>query len=308
MIKKFIDVCSGLGGFRLALEAEGHKCVGFSEVDKYAIKVYKDNFDCSDELEIGDITTFDGSLPEHDIICAGFPCQPFSMAGKRKGLLDDRGKIFYSILDLAIRNNTKTLILENVRGLLSINKGKTFRGMVEDLERSGYKVSYKVICGSNVTIQNRKRLFIVADREDKFSFEGLKFNKRHHKLSEILEPLTYENSLKLNSLTISCKLFSCLEKHKNKHSHRKNGFGYSVFYPISESVRTISSRYYKDGSECLIYDLFGGLPRKLSVDEMKRLFTFPNSYKLNVSRSRAYMLLGNSVIVDIVRSICQNLK
>lgn len=303
MVKRFLDVCSGLGGFRIALESLGHKCVGFSEIDKYAIETYKENFDCKGELEIGDITKCE-HLPEHDIICSGFPCQPFSMAGKRKGFLDERGGIFHSILDLAKKHKTQTLILENVKGLISINQGKTFKGMIKDLEDSGYKVSYRVICGSNVTLQKRQRVYIVADRDRKFDFDLLRFKKIHNKLSDILDKKPEE------SLRISSKLYSCLMKHKDKHKAKKNGFGFSVCNPENDCVRTISHRYHKDGSECLINDKEGDLPRKLSPFEMLKLFTFPESYKLITSRSRSYMLLGNSVIVDIVREIgeqiCQN--
>ena len=299
---KFIDICSGLGGFRIALESLGNKCVGFSEIDKFAIKAYKENFDCRDELEIGDITKFKGDLPEHDIICAGFPCQPFSRAGQQKGLEDERGGIFHSILDLAKKNKTRILLLENVKGLLSNNKGETFKKIVKDLEEAGYKVSFKVICGLNVSLQKRERVFIVADRKNKFDFDLLKFTKAHSKLDDILEG----NPDK--SLRISLKSYRGLIRHKERQGAKNNGFGFSIFKPENSSVRTITRRYYKDGSECLLNDRQGHLPRKLSPNEMLKLFTFPKNYKLNVSKSRSYMLLGNSVIVEIVKEICSKIR
>lgn len=299
--KKFIDICSGIGGFRLALESSGHKCVGFSDIDPYCIQVYKDNFDCSGELEIGDITLFKDDLPEHDIICAGFPCQPFSTAGKRKGLDDDRGNIFKYILDIANKYKTETLLLENVKGLLSIEKGNVFKEMIKMLEDSGYYVSYKVICGSNVTLQKRERLYIVADRSKKYDFSFLEFTKKYNKLSDILDDFDNEH------LRISEKLYSYLVKHKEKHKAKNNGFGFSICYPESTTTRTISHRYHKDGSECLILDDPNKLPRKLSIQEMKRLFTFPGDFVINTSRTRSYMLFGNSVIVDVIKSISKTI-
>ncbi len=297
--KKFIDVCSGLGGFRLALEANGHKCVGFSEIDKHAIKVYKENFDCSNDFEIGDITKFQGTLPAHDILCAGFPCQPFSTAGKRKGLDDERGSIFEYILNIASRHKTQTLLLENVKGLISINGGSVFKSMINSLEEEGYVVSYRVICGTEVSVQKRNRLYIIADRSNIYDLDRLQFRKRHRKVSDILD-----STCSRNELMISEKAYSGLIRHKEKHRAANNGFGFSLCFPVDETTRTISHRYYKDGSECLISDSMCKLPRKLALSEMKKLFTFPDSYKLNVSRTRGYMLLGNSVIIDILKSIC----
>lgn len=294
----FSDICAGIGGMRLAFENLGGKCAFSSEWDKYCQKTYYENFG---DMPKGDITKIPiKKIPKHDIMLAGFPCQPFSKGGFatrrrlriKNGFSDDtQGKIFFHICKIIAEKKPKAILLENVPKLEVHNKGQTLKTILEKLERLGYTVSYKAISSEGLVPQRRKRLYIVALRNNlKFSFPEL----------PNLEPIL-KNILegKVDSKYIlSDRLWSWLQRHARKHARKGNGYGYRIADP-SKTACTLSSRYWKDGSEILI-PCKGSNPRKLTPLECARLMGFPDEFKIPVSDTRAYMQFGNSVVVPII--------
>lgn len=310
----FIDLFAGMGGFRLAMQAQGGKCVFSSEWNKYAQKTYLANFG---EMPFGDITkeiTKSYIPQEFDVLCAGFPCQPFSIAGvsKKKSLGREtgfkdktQGTLFFDVADIISRHRPKAFFLENVKNLMSHDKGKTFKVIKGTLEELRYSLHYLVMDGQTYVPQHRERIMIVGfDRdifhgEEKFSFPEQKQATRS--IKEILDPDIDEK------YTLSDKLWSYLQNYAEKHRAKGNGFGFGMV-DLNGISRTLSARYYKDGSEILIPQGNGRNPRKLSPRECARLMGYPDEYRLNqVSDVQAYRQCGNSVVVPLITAVSEQL-
>lgn len=303
----FIDLFAGIGGMRLAFEAVGGSCVYSSEWNKFSQKTYFENFG---EYPDGDITQVDAKdIPDHDVLVAGFPCQPFSIAGISKknslgrptGFQDEtQGTLFFDVCRILKEKRPKAFLLENVKNLCSHDHGRTFKVMQKSLDELDYKIFYKIIDGQNYVPQHRERMLIVGfDKKqipEDFEFEfNLTPIKPKPIFSDILESEVDEK------YTLSDKLWTCLQNHAAKHKAKGNGFGYGVANMDGVS-RTLSARYYKDGSEILILQE-GKNPRKLTPRECARLQGFPDSFKIPVSNTQAYMQFGNSVVVPLMTDI-----
>jgi len=303
-----------MGGFRLAMQTLGGKCVFSSEWNKYAQKTYFANFG---EMPFGDITkeSTKGYIPkDFDILCAGFPCQPFSIAGVSKknslgretGFKDKtQGTLFFDVADIISRHRPKAFFLENVKNLTSHDKGNTFRVIRETLEELDYSIYYQVMDGKTYVPQHRERIMIVGfDRKRFHNAEKFTFPEQHEptcSIGEILDPDI------LPKYTLSDKLWSYLQAYAEKHRAKGNGFGYGLV-DLKGISRTLSARYYKDGSEILIPQGEGCNPRRLSPRECARLMGYPDSYRLNqVSDVQAYRQCGNSVVVPLVTAISEQI-
>lgn len=294
----FIDLFAGIGGIRLGMESVGGKCVFSSEWDKFSCQTYNANFH---EVPKGDITQInEKNIPPFDVICAGFPCQPFSMAGLKKGFQDTRGTLFFDVARIINYHHPKVVFLENVKNFKNHDKGKTFCIIKRILEELGYSVYYKVLNAKDFGLpQNRERIFIVAFLgKTTFFFPEQTEQKTH--LGDILEKNIPDK------YTISDKLWAGHQRRKKEHLAKGNGFGYSIFDENSPYTSTISARYYKDGSEILIRQ-DGKNPRKLTPREALRLQGFPETFVLPVSDNQAYKQLGNSVAVNVIKSIALNM-
>lgn len=300
---KLIDLFAGIGGIRLGFEQafSDVKCVFTSEIDKYAIQTYQKNFN-GDSVS-GDITKIDeNDIPEHDILLAGFPCQPFSQAGLKKGFSDTRGTLFFDIERILLAKKPKAFLLENVKQLKGHDKGKTLAVILEQLRLAGYKVYFDVLKARDFGVpQNRERIYLVGflDHSIEFSFpEPLNIETR---VGDILENDVSEK------YTISDRLWAGHQRRKETNKLNGKGFGYGLFNVDSEYTNTISARYYKDGSEILI-EQKGKNPRKLTPREASRLQGFPSSFKIPVSDAQAYKQFGNSVCVPVIKAIATNMK
>jgi len=303
----FIDLFSGIGGFRIAFEKVGGKCVFSSEWDKQCRKTYHANFG---DNPSGDITKVKSSdIPSHHILVAGFPCQPFSLAGvvKKKSLnkpvgFEDltQGTLFFDIARIIKDKRPKAFLLENVKNLKSHDSGKTFRIIEETLRYDlGYTIYSKVIDSRTVVPQHRERIYIVGfDVPNYFQFPVIP--DRKPKLADILElnpPQKY---------TLKDNLWNYLRAYAEKHRSRGNGFGYGLADPNGCS-RTLSARYHKDGSEILIPQDKGLNPRRLTPNECALLMGFPRSFKIVVSDTTAYRQFGNAVVVPVVEHIARSM-
>ncbi|MDY2624052.1 MAG: DNA (cytosine-5-)-methyltransferase [Alloprevotella sp.] len=310
----FIDLFAGMGGFRIAMQAQGGKCVFSSEWNKYAQKTYLANFG---EMPFGDITKemTKRYIPKYfDVLCAGFPCQPFSIAGvsKKKSLGREtgfkdktQGTLFFDVADIISRHRPKAFFLENVKNLMSHDKGNTFKVIKGTLEELRYSLHYLVMDGQSYVPQHRERIMIVGfDRdifygEEKFSFPEQTKAKRT--IKEILDPNIEDK------YTLSDKLWGYLQNYAEKHRAKGNGFGYGMV-DLNGISRTLSARYYKDGSEILVPQCDGKNPRKLSPRECARLMGYPDEYRLNqVSDVQAYRQCGNSVIVPLITAVSEQI-
>jgi DNA (cytosine-5)-methyltransferase 1 len=294
---KFIDLFAGIGGIRIPFEEFGGESVFSSEWDKFARLTYAANHG---ETPSGDLTQIAPSdIPKFDLLLAGFPCQPFSNAGLKQGFDDTRGTLFFNIAELAAFHRPRALFLENVKGLVSHDKGRTFKTILRVLEEElGYHVFYKIHNAKDFGVpQNRERIYIVALRDEtEFTFsEPLRTQTR---LGDILLPPDEVDE----KYTISDKIWASHQARKQAHLSRGNGFGYSLFSEHSAYTSTISARYYKDGSEILIAQE-GKNPRRLTPREAARLQGFPDSFRIPVSDGQAYKQFGNSVAVPAIRSV-----
>lgn len=310
----FIDLFAGMGGFRIAMQAQGGKCVFSSEWNEYAKRTYFANFG---EVPFGDITKESTKqyIPQHfDILCAGFPCQPFSIAGVSKkrslgretGFKDKtQGTLFFDVADIISRHRPKAFYLENVKNLTSHDKGNTFRIICETLEELNYSIHYQVMDGQTYVPQHRERIMIVGfDRERFHGEEIFNFPEQHEATRTIQEILDKNPDPKY---TLSDKLWAYLQSYAEKHRAKGNGFGYGLV-DLNGIARTLSARYYKDGSEILIPQGDGKNPRKLSPRECARLMGYPDIYRLDkVSDVQAYRQCGNSVIVPLITAVSEQI-
>ncbi len=307
---KFIDLFAGIGGIRLAYQNLGGKCVFSSEWNNFAKKTYEANFG---EVPFGDITQIsEKSIPDHDILLGGFPCQPFSIAGvskknalgRKHGFLDEtQGTLFFDIARIIEHKKPKAFMLENVKNLISHDKGNTFRVIKNTLQELGYSVHFQVLNGKHFVPQNRERILIVGFRKEIFNGkENFNFPKLPEPNSAIREILQEEIDPKY---TLSDKLWNYLQDYAAKHKAKGNGFGFGLA-DLNGISRTISARYYKDGSEILIPQN-GINPRRLTPRECARLQGFPDNFEIPVSDNQAYKQFGNSVTVPLIQAVGKQL-
>lgn len=307
---KFIDLFAGIGGFRLAFQAHGGKCVFTSEWDKFSQKTYEANFG---EVPFGDIQQINElNIPDHDILLAGFPCQPFSLAGVSKknslgrshGFLDEtQGTLFFDIVRILDVKRPKAFLLENVKNLVSHDKGKTFRVIREALKELDYSIHFKVLDGKHFVPQHRERIFIAGfDNRvfgDDTDFEFPTMPEADHIVGDILEKNVDPK------YTLSDKLWQYLQDYAKKHQAKGNGFGFGLA-DFNGITRTISARYHKDGAEILIPQE-GKNPRRLTPRECARLQGYPDEFIIPVSDTQAYRQFGNSVVMPLVKAIGNNI-
>ena len=305
----FIDLFAGIGGMRLAYENVGGSCVYSNEWNKYSQQTYYANFG---EQPEGDITKVDAkTIPDHDILVAGFPCQPFSIAGVSKKIslgrktgFEDKtqGTLFFDVCRILKEKRPKAFMLENVKNLKSHDKGRTFKTILESLDELKYKVFFAVLDGQNFVPQHRERIIIVGfDMERygddiEFDFDITPVNPKPV-MRDILEKKVDDK------YTLSDNLWTYLQNYAAKHRAAGNGFGYGIA-PLDGVSRTISARYHKDGSEILIAQK-GKNPRRLTPRECARLQGFPESFVIPVSDTQAYRQFGNSVVVPLIENVAK---
>jgi DNA (cytosine-5)-methyltransferase 1 len=295
---KVIDLFAGIGGLRLGFEKFGCEFVFASEWDKHAQLTYELNYK---EKPFGDITQIEANeIPKFDILLAGFPCQPFSQAGLKKGLADTRGTLFFDVARIIDYHRPKVILLENVKRFKTHDGGKTFEVVRDILEGMGYSIYAEVLNAKDFGVpQNRERIFIVGFY-GKIDFTFPTPPKVQTKLGDILETHIDQK------YTLSDALWQGHKRRKEEHIKKGNGFGYSLFNRDSAYTSTISARYYKDGSEILI-EQRNNNPRKLTPREAARLQGFPESFKLPNSDTQAYKQFGNSVAVPVVTAIAKEI-
>lgn len=301
---KFIDLCAGIGGFRLAFEKIQAQCVLTCEIDKFAQKTYNENF--IDNLFESDITKInEKNIPDFDILCAGFPCQAFSLAGKQKGFSDTRGTIFFDIHRILKEKRPDFFLLENVKNLKSHDKGNTFLTICNSLDDINYWHKTFLINSQYYVPQKRERIYIVGLDKNKYSEEDFlilveiienNYNKQKQKKQRNFFDILDKNN---TSFTLSDKLWLFLQNHAKAHASKGNGFGYNLMTKDINVSRTLTARYYKDGSEILIEQKDKN-PRKLSPRECARLMGYPDNFKIPVSNTQAYKQFGNSVVVPVI--------
>ncbi|MBL7045516.1 MAG: DNA cytosine methyltransferase [Parcubacteria group bacterium] len=297
-IFKTIDLFAGIGGIRLGFESVGGENVFSSEWDKYAQVTYQANFG---EIPYGDITKIKPEeIPEFDVLLAGFPCQPFSQAGLKRGFSDTRGTLFFDIAKIVDYHRPRVVFLENVKRLKSHDGGNTLKIIKETLESMGYEVHAKVLNAKDFGVpQNRERIYIVAFL-GKTNFQFPEVGGVETDVGDILE----ENVD--GKYTISDKLWAGHKRRKLEHKEKGNGFGYTLFNRESPYTNTISARYYKDGSEILI-EQKNKNPRKLSPREAARLQGYPDDFYIPVSDAQAYKQFGNSVAVPVICELAKKI-
>jgi DNA (cytosine-5)-methyltransferase 1 len=329
----YIDLFAGIGGLRLPFQEIGGRCVFTSEWDSYAQKTYVANFPESHQIA-GDITLMaERDIPDHDLLIAGFPCQPFSIAGVSKknalgrahGFADEtQGTLFFDVARIIAEKQPRVFLLENVKNLRSHDGGRTFNVICNVLSKElGYHIHYKVIDGAHFVPQHRERILIVGFRESvAFDWNILNLpDKKERKLGEILhrtdgtEPAVdtdgdqyfhHGNRAVNPKYTLTDNLWEYLQAYAEKHRKKGNGFGFGIVGP-KDVARTLSARYYKDGSEILIRQPRKN-PRRLTPRECARLMGFPDSFRIPVSDTRAYKQFGNSVVVPVIREVARVLR
>ena len=305
----FIDLFAGIGGMRIAFERAGGHCVYSSEWNKYSQKTYFANFG---EQPEGDITKVEASaIPDHDILVAGFPCQPFSIAGVSKknslgratGFEDKtQGTLFFDVCRILNEKRPKAFLLENVKNLCSHDHGRTFSVIRESLDELGYEIFYRVLDGQDFVPQHRERILIVGfDRNRYTSDLSFEFNLTPPKQKPVLFDILEDDVS--DRYTLSDKLWTYLQDYAAKHRAAGNGFGYGIADP-NGVTRTLSARYYKDGSEILIAQN-GKNPRRLTPRECARLQGFPETFVIPVSDTQAYRQFGNSVVVPLIGNVAK---
>jgi len=327
---RFIDLFAGIGGIRMAFEAHGGRCVFTSEWNPYAQKTYLANFPQAAHALEGDITKVDASdIPDHDVLLAGFPCQPFSIAGVSKknalgrahGFADEtQGTLFFDVARIIAEKRPAAFLLENVKNLVSHDKGNTFRVIRKVLtDELGYHIEFRVVDGAHFVPQHRERILIVGFREKTdFSFDDMMLPEVKRTMKDILHPqdgsevpeahYTVGPKAKVDErYTLTPKLWAYLQAYAEKHRAAGNGFGFGLV--TGESVsRTLSARYYKDGSEILVSQGPRKRPRRLTPRECARLMGFPDDFVIPVSDTQAYKQFGNSVVMPVMREVARVMK
>jgi DNA (cytosine-5)-methyltransferase 1 len=316
----FIDLFSGIGGIRIGFEKAGGYCVYSSEIEPECVKTYEVNFD---EIPDGDITKADyKSIPKHDVICAGFPCQPFSISGKMRGFEDTRGTLFFNILEIIREKKPKVVFLENVKQLKYHDKGNTLKVIIKSLENEGYLVSWKVLNALNFGVaQNRERIIIIASKDKKFDFEKVEHEK-HKLIRDVLDKDGEFEYLNEDEYTIIPKELWKKQKsglifcgHRNK-SIRKAGVRPNTEH-LSRVHKQPNRIYHIDGTHPTlpsqetsgrfwIYD--GETVRKLTINECFRLMGFPDNFKRVSKNGHLYKQIGNSVCVPMIEKLALSVK
>jgi DNA (cytosine-5)-methyltransferase 1 len=302
----FIDLFCGIGGFRLGFEGVGAKCVFSSDWDKYSRITYAANHGEEPYGDIYKVAVAD--IPTFDILCGGFPCQPFSIAGvskkislgRKHGFEDEKqGNLFFEIANIIDFHRPSAFVLENVKNLKSHDKGRTFEIIMTTLtDALGYRVYFKTIDSCKVVPQHRERIFLVGFREPRH-FEFPDFPSNGPILSSIFEKRVDPK------YTLTDKLWNYLQEYARKHKEAGNGFGYGLVTG-GDTARTLSARYYKDGSEILVDQGKDRPPRRLTPRECARLMGYPDTFQIPVSDTQAYRQFGNSVVVPVVSSIAES--
>jgi len=324
---KFVDLFAGVGGLRMGFDAIGGRCVFTSEWNKYAQLTYAANFRDHNPPN-GDITQIDaGDVPDHDVLVAGFPCQPFSIAGVSKknslGRLhgfacEAQGTLFFDVARILREKRPAAFLLENVKNLQSHDKGNTFAVIIKTLrEELGYHVWTKVLDAKHFVPQHRERIVIVGFRDDvPFTWDDLQLpEKGSIKLSSILHPgkgledpeghYTLGGDAEVNpKYTLTPKLWAYLQNYAAKHKAAGNGFGFGLVTG-NDVARTLSARYYKDGSEILVSQGKDRNPRRLTPRECARLMGYPDTFRIPVSDTQAYKQFGNSVAVPVFKEVAR---
>ena len=298
----FIDLFAGVGGIRIAFEKLKGDCVFTSEWDKFSQITYEANFKDKPDGDITKINVQD--IPKHDILLGGFPCQPFSNAGLKQGFDDTRGTLFFDVARIIDYRKPSMILLENVKGFVNHDKGRTMKIVTETLEELGYNVFYKVLNARDFGVpQNRERIYIVGINKRKLGSIGFVFPTPPYKEVRVGDILDTKVD---DKYTLSNKLWQGHKRRLKEHRAKGNGFGYSLFSRESKYTSTISARYYKDGSEILI-EQKGKNPRKLTPREAARLQGFPDNFKIPVSDAQAYKQFGNSVAVPVVTAVAREM-
>ena len=308
---RFIDLFAGIGGMRLGFEAAGATCVYSCEWDKHSQKTYEVNFG---DKPTGDIRLVDASsIPDHDILVGGFPCQPFSIAGvtKKNALgkahgfrCETQGTLFFDIARIIQAKQPRVFMLENVKNLLRHDSGKTFQVILDTLQYDlGYEVIYRVIDARHVVPQHRERVFIVGVKPalaiELPSDGDLRAFRLATTIGEVLDRRVDPR------YTLTDHLWNYLQAYAEKHRKAGNGFGFGLI-TRKDIARTLSARYYKDGAEILI-EQRGKNPRRLTPRECARIMGFPDAFEIPVSDTQAYRQFGNSVVVPVVRCIAERI-
>jgi DNA (cytosine-5)-methyltransferase 1 len=331
----FIDLFAGIGGLRRGFEPIGGRCVFTSEWDKYSVQTYTANYACDHEI-VGDIRPVRStSIPKHDVLLAGFPCQPFSLAGVSKfnalGRMhgfqcETQGTLFFQVARIIKDREPRAFLIENVKNLLSHDGGRTFEVIRRTLEDDlGYQIQTRIIDAKSFVPQHRERIFIVGFRErNSFRLEDLKIPDPLNgpKLRTVLHPEDGSESpddqftfgAKGNVLakyTLSDKLWTYLQNYAEKHRAKGNGFGFGLV-GRNDVARTLSARYFKDGSEILVRQRGNRNPRRLTPRECARLMGFENAgctaFRIPVSDTQAYRQFGNAVVVPVVEAVARHME
>lgn len=331
----FIDLFAGIGGLRKGFEPIGGKCVFTSEWDRFSVETYLANHVCDHKVE-GDITKVPvQEIPDHDVLLAGFPCQPFSIAGvSKKNALgrahgfrcEAQGTLFFDVARIIEYHRPKAFLLENVKNLLSHDRGRTFdvirRALREEL---GYHIHARVIDAKSLVPQHRERIFIVGFRDrNSFDFGELKLPAPMEgpRLGSILHPEDGSEDVEarftegkkasvLQKYTLTDHLWGYLQDYAAKHRAKGNGFGFGLVGP-DDVARTLSARYFKDGSEILIRQKGRKNPRRLTPRECARLMGFDRPgeqpFSIPVSDTQAYRQFGNAVVVPVVEAVARHME
>jgi DNA (cytosine-5)-methyltransferase 1 len=302
---RFIDLFCGIGGFHIAFEKAGCECVFASDWDKFSRQTYQANFGMEPKGDIHSVAVAD--IPKFDILCGGFPCQPFSLAGvskknslgRKHGFQDvKQGNLFFSIADILNHHQPPAFVLENVKHLHRHDGGRTFKIIYDTLtDALGYQVYWKIINAQSVVPQHRQRIFLVGFKPGR-AFEFPEFPEEGPKLASILD------SDVPDKYTLTDHLWTYLQNYAKKHQEAGNGFGFGLVTG-NDVARTLSARYHKDGSEILISQGPRKNPRRLTPRECAKLMGYPDDFKIVVSDTQAYRQFGNSVVVPVVEKIAK---
>ena len=315
---QFVDLFAGIGGIGQGFAAHGGQCVFASEYDKFAAQTYEANHDTTvDRRDIRQVAS--SEIPSHDILLAGFPCQPFSQAGvsKRNALGAEngfsckaQGNLFFEVVRILQAHQPQAFFLENVKHLCGHDGGKTFWLIRRTLERMGYSFSYRIIDGVHWVPQCRQRVFMVGLRDSQvFDFDTVDIPAQRPTLKailhngEFLPPYTQQGRVNPKYI-LSDHLWGYLQAYAQKHAARGNGFGYGLV-GAQDTTRTLSARYYKDGSEILVRRPGPSNPRRLTPRECARLMGFNDTFSIPVSDTQAYRQFGNSVVVPAIKAVAK---
>lgn len=328
----FVDLFAGIGGIRLGFESQGGRCVFTSEWDRFCQRTYLENHADGHGINGNIKDVSENEVPDHDVLLAGFPCQPFSIAGVSKKnslgrkhgfLCEAQGTLFFDVARIIKAKRPKAILLENVKNLLSHDKGNTFNVITTILrEELGYEIYWKVIDAKHYLPQHRERVIIVGFRDPvPWSWDLLSYpEKGTTTLATVLHRPdcsdASENDVEAGYVidgrvnpkyTLSDKLWAYLQSYAEGHRARGNGFGFGLVGP-DDTARTLSARYYKDGSEILVDQGAGRNPRRLTPRECARIMGFPDSFRIPVSDTQAYKQFGNSVAVPVISEVARVMR